>query len=70
MPRLVLQAELDHVITPTEIAITGQFLKTSPKMIPNLAHDMMLDRNWRYAADYIENFLAVHLLPDRRQAIL
>ncbi len=60
IPRLVLRAELDRIVTPTEIEITGNFLNTRPKMIRNLAHDMMLDANWRAAADYVANFLRVH----------
>lgn len=62
IPRLVLRAELDRIITPKEIELTGRFLKTQPKLIRNLAHDMMLDENWRLAADYIANFLAVNKL--------
>ena len=62
IPRLVLRAELDRIITPTEIELTGRFMQTQPKLIRGLAHDMMLDENWRLAADYISNFLAVNKL--------
>ena len=52
-PMLVLGAEEDKIISTGEIEQTAQTYDTEVKIFPDLAHDMMLDTNWKSVAEYI-----------------
>ncbi len=54
---LVLGAEDDAVVSNKNVEKTAQQYKADMKIIPNIAHDMMLDVNWRDAADVIAQWL-------------
>ena len=50
-PLLVLGAERDYIIPPSEITRTAQAYGAESQVLPDIAHDMMLDPDWRRAAD-------------------
>jgi pimeloyl-ACP methyl ester carboxylesterase len=52
-PLLVLGAANDKVFTAREIEGTGRAYHTQAEIFPNMAHDMMLEINWRAVADRI-----------------
>lgn len=57
-PLLILGAERDTIFTVSEIENTARSYGTRAEIIPDIAHDMMLERNWRQAADRIGDWLA------------
>lgn len=61
VPMLVLAAQHDFVFSPRETATTARIYGADWQLIPDLAHDVMLDTRWRDAAD------AVCLWLDRHQ---
>jgi alpha-beta hydrolase superfamily lysophospholipase len=56
-PILVLGAENDFLVSPKEIEATGRVYKTTPKVFPDMAHNMMLETNWQDVADYMITWL-------------
>lgn len=56
-PILVIGAEDDTVIPLKSIHDTARAYQSEPFVIPNMAHDAMLESNWRVAADHILNWL-------------
>lgn len=59
-PILVLAAANDAVFTPRETAATARKYGADWQLIPDLAHDLMLDTRWRAAADALLQWLAQH----------
>ena len=49
----VLGAKDDKVISPKDLKKTAETYQADLKIVPNLAHDMMLDTNWEAAAKEI-----------------
>ncbi|MEO6022683.1 MAG: alpha/beta fold hydrolase [Burkholderiales bacterium] len=62
LPRLVIQAGQDRIMTKRDIDASARFLDTQPCLIKAAAHDLMLDPTWRDSAGEIEKFLAHHSL--------
>lgn len=60
IPMLVLAAERDFVFSPRETAATARAYGAEWQLIPDLAHDVMLDTRWRAAADAMCLWLARH----------
>jgi alpha-beta hydrolase superfamily lysophospholipase len=56
-PVLVVGAEDDTVIPLNSIHKTARAYHTEPIIIPDLAHDAMLDTRWQVAADHILSWL-------------
>jgi pimeloyl-ACP methyl ester carboxylesterase len=56
-PLLVIGAENDTVITPTMVRGTARRYGTEAVFFPNMAHDVMLEKDWRSVADRILQFL-------------
>jgi pimeloyl-ACP methyl ester carboxylesterase len=57
-PMLVLGAADDAIFPPSAVEATARAYRTEARILPGLAHDMMLDARWRDAADAIANWLA------------
>lgn len=57
IPMLVLAAELDFVFSARATAATARAYGADWQLIPNLAHDVMLDTRWRAAADAVHRWL-------------
>lgn len=62
-PLLVLGVGRDNMIAPAEIEATARAYGTHAEIVPEVAHDSMLDPRWRNVADRILAWLA-----DRPQA--
>jgi len=56
-PLLVLGAENDRVFTTGEIQATARAYHAENEIFSNMAHDMMLEKDWRQAADAIMTWL-------------
>lgn len=56
-PLLVLGAADDTVITPGMVRRTARRYGTQAVIFPNMAHDMMLEKDWQSVADRILQFL-------------
>jgi pimeloyl-ACP methyl ester carboxylesterase len=56
-PILVLGAENDTVISSASVYKTARAYQGEPIMLPNTAHDVMLESNWQGAADHIVSWL-------------
>jgi len=57
MPLLVLGAENDFFLSPTMVKATAEVYGTRAEIIPNLAHAMMLEAEWRLVAERILRWL-------------
>ena len=56
-PVLVMGAENDNVFYRRDIRKTGRAYNHRAVILPDTAHDMMLEKNWRVAADVILGWL-------------
>lgn len=60
VPMLVLAGQDDFVFSPRDTAASARAFGADWHLIPNLAHDVMLDTRWRAAADAIRVWLGRH----------
>ena len=60
VPMLVLAAQHDFVFSPRETLATARAYGADWQLIPDLAHDVMLDTRWRAGADAIRLWLDRH----------
>jgi pimeloyl-ACP methyl ester carboxylesterase len=58
---LTFGASDDHMIDKIDVEATGRAYGRTPVLIPDLGHDLMLDRNWETAAAAIALDLDRHL---------
>lgn len=56
-PILVLGAENDRIFSTREVKSTAKKYGTEAHFFPNMAHDMMLEKDWRAVADHIIQWL-------------
>lgn len=56
-PILVIGAENDTIFTVKDVKRTAKAYGTTAHIIPDTAHDIMLEANWQQAADIILNWL-------------
>ena len=56
-PLLILGAENDKAITPDQVHATAKAYGTQAEIFPDMAHDMMLEKEWQSVADKIMNWL-------------
>ena len=61
-PVLVMGAENDNVFYRRDIRKTGRAYNHKAVIMPDTAHDMMLEKHWRQAADVILAWLATQEL--------
>jgi alpha-beta hydrolase superfamily lysophospholipase len=54
---LILGAENDTIFYPEEVEATAKAYQTQPVMFSDMAHDMMLERDWQAVADSILDWL-------------
>ena len=57
LPLLVMGAENDVFVSPAMVRETARFYRTEAQILPNMAHAMMLEMNWREAADVLLDWL-------------
>jgi alpha-beta hydrolase superfamily lysophospholipase len=56
-PLLILGAEKDNAITPDQVHATARAYGTQAEIFPNMAHDMMLEKDWEAVAKRILEWL-------------
>ena len=56
-PLLVLGAEKDTVIPPSDVHATARAYGVTAEIFPNMAHDMMLEAGWQSVAERILDWL-------------
>lgn len=56
-PLLVLGAENDAIVAPKKIEKTARVFNADCKIFPQLAHDLMLERDWQTVADFMITWL-------------
>jgi pimeloyl-ACP methyl ester carboxylesterase len=69
-PMLVLGAERDNMLKPAEIEETAKAYHTKAEIIPGVAHNSMLEQNWRMAADRILSWLNKYELHNNGEEII
>ncbi|MBZ4194132.1 MAG: alpha/beta hydrolase [Candidatus Contendobacter sp.] len=57
LPLLVMGGQNDVFISPAMVRETARFYRTDAWIFPNMAHAMMLEMNWREAADVLLDWL-------------
>jgi pimeloyl-ACP methyl ester carboxylesterase len=57
VPTLVMGATDDAFIPRSMVLRTARYFDADPVMVPDMAHAMMLEENWRHAADPILHWL-------------
>lgn len=57
LPLLVMGAQNDVFVSPAMVQETARFYRTEAQILPNMAHAMMLEMNWREAADVLLDWL-------------
>jgi pimeloyl-ACP methyl ester carboxylesterase len=62
-PLLILGAERDHMLRPSDIEATARAYHTQFEIIPDVAHNSMLERRWRTVADRILAWLNAGVAP-------
>ncbi len=58
-PVLILGAANDAIFSPAELQATARAHGTEAKILPDRAHDMMLERDWEVVANYIIQWLGM-----------
>jgi alpha-beta hydrolase superfamily lysophospholipase len=56
-PLLILGAQNDNAITPNQVHATARAYNVQAEIFPNMAHDMMLEANWKSVAERILDWL-------------
>jgi len=56
-PLLILGAEYDNAISPDQVHATARAYGVQAEIFPNMAHDMMLEANWKSVAERILSWL-------------
>ncbi len=52
-PLLIMGAEHDHLISPSQVLMTAATYGTEAEIIPDMGHAVMLEHGWRSVADQI-----------------
>jgi alpha-beta hydrolase superfamily lysophospholipase len=56
-PMLVLGAARDNMLSPSEIKATARAYNTQAQIVPDVAHNSMLEQRWQSVADRILTWL-------------
>lgn len=64
-PLLVLGVERDKMLNPRQIMATARAFNTQAEIIPGVAHNSMLEQNWRRVAERILRWLKERELRDK-----
>ncbi|CAG0954001.1 AB hydrolase superfamily protein YdjP [Anaerolineales bacterium] len=56
-PLLILGAEKDNAIPPSQVHVTARAYGVRAEIFPNMAHDMMLEKDWESVAKRILDWL-------------
>ena len=67
VPKLIIGAELDHIIPANQVRDTAEIYGVEPVIFPGMGHGMMLERDWDHVASVINDWLAA-VVPDAPQS--
>lgn len=56
-PKLIIGAELDHIIPASQVRDTAEIFGVEPVIFPGMGHGMMLERDWDHVASVINDWL-------------
>ena len=56
-PKLVIGAELDHIIPVNQVRNTAEAYGVEPVIFPGMGHGMMLERDWDHVASVVNDWL-------------
>lgn len=56
-PKLVIGAELDHIIPANQVRDTAEIYGVEPVIFPGMGHGLMLERDWSHVAGVINDWL-------------
>lgn len=65
VPKLIIGAELDHIIPANQVRDTAEVYGVEPVIFPGMGHGLMLERDWEHVASVINDWLDA-VLPDAR----
>jgi len=57
VPKLIIGAELDHIIPANQVCDTAEVYGVEPVIFPGMGHGMMLERDWEHVAGVINDWL-------------
>ena len=67
VPKLIISAELDHIIPANQVRDTAETYGVEPVIFPGMGHGLMLERDWEHVADVLNDWL-VAVVPDAPKA--
>ncbi len=57
VPKLVIGAELDHIIPANQVRDTAEAYGVEPVIFPGMGHGLMLERDWDHVASVMNDWL-------------
>jgi pimeloyl-ACP methyl ester carboxylesterase len=57
VPKLVIGAEMDHIIPANQVRDTAEIYGVEPVIFPGMGHGLMLERDWSHVAGVIHDWL-------------
>lgn len=67
VPKLIIGAELDHIIPANQVRHTAEMYGVEPVIFPGMGHGMMLERDWAHVAGVLNDWLMA-VVPDAPKA--
>ena len=62
-PKLIIGAELDHIIPANQVRNTAEVYGVEPVIFPGMGHGLMLERDWEHVASVLNDWLMA-VVPD------
>lgn len=63
VPKLIIGAELDHIIPANQVRATAEAYGVEPVIFPGMGHGLMLERDWEHVASVVNDWLMA-VVPD------
>lgn len=63
VPKLIIGAELDHIIPANQVRDTAEIYGVEPVVFPGMGHGLMLERDWDHVAGVVHDWLKA-VVPD------
>jgi len=61
VPKLIIGAELDHIIPANQVRDTAEIYGVEPVIFPGMGHGLMLERDWDHVASVMNDWLSAVL---------
>ncbi len=62
VPKLIIGAELDHIIPANQVRDTAETYGVEPVIFPGMGHGLMLERDWEHVASVMNDWLLAVVL--------